>query len=261
MDRTTYVLRDLTFGYGREPVLHGVDLDLKPGELHGIVGPNGSGKSTLLDLLAGYRSPSQGMVELNGQPVTAYSPKELAMLTALVEQTPRAAFPFTVADTVLMGRHPHMERFSPPDEQDRNAVRDALTAMDLTGLADRPLTELSGGERQRTVFARALAQDTPCLLLDEPTSSMDIRHALAVMAVLRRLAESGRTIVAVLHDLNLAAAHCDRVTVLDKGRVHASGAPTQVLTPKNISRVFDVDARVLTCGQAITLVYQSKESS
>lgn len=245
MDSAAFTLRDLGFAYGDTPVLRDLDLTLAPGMVHGVVGPNGSGKSTLLGLLAGLLAPDRGAVLLNGEDVSACPPARLARRCALVSQDQALRFPFTVAETVLMGRHPHIPRFSRPAPHDLERVEQALAAMDLEALRHRAVADLSGGERQRTAVARGLAQDTPALLLDEPTSAMDIRHAMAAMDELTRLARTGRTVVAVLHDLNLAARYCDNLVMLDKGAVHAYGNVSRTLTPENILAVFGVRAAVL----------------
>ncbi|XXJ19111.1 ABC transporter ATP-binding protein [Desulfovibrio caledoniensis] len=255
MDSATFTLQDLGFAYGDAPVLRGLDLGFAPGMVHGIIGPNGSGKSTLLGLLAGLLAPTSGAARLNGEDVSACPPARLAGLCALVSQDQPLRFPFTVAETVLMGRHPHIPRFSRPGPRDIKRVEQALAAMDLTGLRHRAVADLSGGERQRTAVARGLAQDTPALLLDEPTSAMDIRHAMATMEELVRLAEAGRTVVAVLHDLNLAARYCDNLVMLDKGAVHAYGNVSRTLTPENIHAVFGVRAAVLETEYGPHIVY------
>jgi len=246
MDSDTVKTRLLSFGYPGTPVLHAIDLEFQPGMVHAIVGPNGSGKSTLLDLLSGHLSPSNGTVSIADMPVHTIRPRSLARLCALVPQESAMNFPFTVAETVLMGRHPHIPRFARPGTADKDIVSDCIAAMDLGSLTHRALADLSGGERQRTAVARGLAQATPIILLDEPTSSMDIRHALSTMTELVRLARAeNRTIITVLHDLNLAAAFCDRVVMLEKGRVHACGTVSETLTPETIEAVFQVRATVL----------------
>lgn len=246
MDSATIKTEFLGFGYTDTPVLRGIDLRFEPGMVHAIVGPNGSGKSTLLDLLSGHRLPTSGIVSINDIPVDAIRPRSLARLCALVPQELDMDFPFTVAETVLMGRHPHIPRFARPNAADRDIVSECTAAMDLGALEHRTLADLSGGERQRTAVARGLAQATPIILLDEPTSSMDIRHALATMTELVRLARAEhRTVITVLHDLNLAAAFCDRIVMLDSGSVHASGTVAETLTPETIETVFKVRATVL----------------
>ncbi|WP_207264386.1 ABC transporter ATP-binding protein [Desulfovibrio sp. Huiquan2017] len=245
MDNATFSLQDLGFAYGDTPVLHGLALDFAPGLVHGVVGPNGSGKSTLLHLLAGHLAPTEGAVRLNGEDISACPPARLALRCALVSQDQTLRFPFTVAETVLMGRHPHIPRFSRAEARDLEIVEQALSVMDLFDLRRRAVADLSGGERQRTAVARGLAQETPALLMDEPTSAMDIRHAMTTMEELTRLARAGRTVVAVLHDLNLAARYCDTILMLDKGTVHAYGNVSRTLTPDNIFAVFGVRAAVL----------------
>jgi iron complex transport system ATP-binding protein len=256
VDNAGFALSGVSFAYGARPVLHGLDIALAPGRLYGIIGPNGSGKSTLLHLLAGHLAPSQGTVTLNHRSVAAYPPGEFARLCALVAQESAPNFPFTVYEAVLMGRHPHIPRFARPADTDLARVEHALAAMELGELRDRPLAALSGGERQRTAVARGLAQDAPALLLDEPTSAMDIRHAMATMAELARLArEEGRTVVTVLHDLNLAARNCDFLFMLDKGTVHAYGNVSRTLTPENIHAVFGVRAAILNTESGPHLAY------
>lgn len=234
----------LCFAHGERKVIDNLSMHLTAGCLHVIVGPNGSGKSTLLDLMAGYRTPDTGAIQLDGQPISVFSPAERARHLAYMPQNEHAGFAYTVRETVMMGRHPHIPRFSPPSPEDRAKVDDALRAVDMTALADRPATDLSGGERQRTALARTLAQDAPLMLLDEPTASMDPRHALETMHLLRNLCQNGGSVLAVLHDLNLAAAFADGVTVLHRGRVATSGSVETALVPEIISEVFGVEAFV-----------------
>lgn len=262
MNSYTYSTRSISFGYGDTSVVDELSLTFDPGKLHVILGPNGSGKSTLLDLLAGHHLPHSGTINLGNTPLCDLTPAELARITAMVPQEFNFNFPFTVFDAVLMGRHPHIPRFARPSDEDLRIVHRSLETMDITRLADRSLADLSGGEKQRTVVARALAQTTPCLLLDEPTSSMDIRHALATLSELRRLAhDSGCTIITVLHDLNLAAAYGDTITILRDGRLHTHGTARNTLTPSIIHDVFGVSAMVKAAPQSgcPVITYDSKE--
>lgn len=262
MTRLTYSTENLCFAYSSTDILRSLNLTFEPGLFHAIVGPNGSGKSTLLDTLAGHKTPASGEVRINDTSVNSYSQGELARLIASVPQEFSFNFPFTVFDAVLMGRHPHIPRFSRPSDLDLAKVHSAMQYMDIGHLAERTLTELSGGEKQRTVFARALAQDTPGLLLDEPTSSMDIRHALAAMKQLGKLAhEEDRTVITVLHDLNMAAAYCDRIVVLQDGRIHIQGSPADALTPDTIRNVFGVSATVVSHPEddRFVITFESKD--
>jgi len=260
VDSITYHTKGLNFGYNETRVLHDLDLTFEPGTLTAIVGPNGSGKSTLLDLMSGHLAPTGGSVDICGIPVSDHDPANLARLTALVPQEFDFNFPFTVREAVLMGRHPHIPRFSRPSADDMTLVDMAMKMTDTAFLADRILAELSGGEKQRTVFARALAQNTPALLLDEPTSSMDIRHALTAMTELKRLArKEKRTIITVLHDLNLAAGFCDRVVMLKQGRMHAWGDVAETLTAETISDVFEVHADVINTATGLHISYGIEE--
>ncbi len=238
-------LRDVAYRYGAIDALNGVSGELVPGVFHGIIGPNGSGKTTLVDLLLGLRRPSRGEVLFDGVPVHRYGRAALARRMALVPQEFGIDFDFTVREVVMMGRHPYLPRFGAPTAADRRAVDRAMVMLDIAAFADRPITELSGGEKQRVVVARALAQDTPYLLLDEATANLDIRHTLQILSGVRRLVtEAGRTVVAVLHDCNLAAAFCDRLLVLHRGGLAACGPVDAVLTPELFERVFGVRVRL-----------------
>lgn len=232
------------FGYGDRAVIDDVSLTVAAGEAVGILGPNGSGKSTLLRLLSGVLTPSAGRVELRGRPLAAHTRAELARSLAVVPQETVIEFPFSVTEVVLMGRAPHVGGFAFENAHDVAVARAAMTRTGVLDLADRSILELSGGERQRVILARALAQEAPVLLLDEPAAFLDIRHEVEIYDLLHDLQGEGATVVTVLHDLNLAALYCDRVILLDGGRIAAAGAPAEVITYANITRVYGTEVYV-----------------
>lgn len=235
----------LQFAYGAWPVLYGLDFMVEPGRFYGVLGPNGSGKSTLLDLMCAARQPHGGRLRFQGQEVSRIAKGRLAAGLALVPQDLSLHFPFSVREVVLMGRHPHIPRFASPSLQDQEAVDRAMAEMEINHLAEKKVTELSGGEKQRTALARGLAQDAPVMLLDEPTSSLDVNHSLAVLGILeRRVQEQGATVIAVMHDINLAAAFCDHLLLLKDGKDFFAGPAADALTPENLWQVFGVRARV-----------------
>lgn len=231
---------------GETPVLEDVSLGVPEGAFLALVGPNGAGKTTLLRTCNGIVSPTAGQVRVDGHDVTSSSPRDVGRLVATVPQTTRVAFEFDVADVVAMGRTPHRGRFETADADDRTAVESALERTDTARFADRSIDELSGGERQRVVLARALAQETPVLLLDEPTASLDINHQVRTLALARELATAGRTVVAAIHDLDLAARFCDRIALLSDGSILADGPPEAVLTAERLESAFGVRTAVGT---------------
>ena len=233
-------VEDASFSYGRTPALRGVSFRARPGEFVGLVGPNGAGKSTLVRLVAGLAAPSAGRVRLAGLDPHAAPRREVARVCALVPQEPRIAWPFTVREVVMMGRTARQGLLAVASRLDVGAVEGALAACELGALADRRLDALSGGERRRVFFARALAQEPRVLLLDEPTAFLDLAHQVAVMRMARVAAGGGLCVVAVLHDLNLAGAACDRLVVMDGGRVVAEGPPPEVLTAERIEAIWGV---------------------
>ena len=240
-----FQLTDLSFAYRKNLVLDAIDLQLKRGKLYGVIGGNGSGKSTLLELLMGTLSPLSGTITYQSKSLTDYSRQELATKLALVPQHFSMDFEYRVKDVVLMGRHPHIPRFSSPSSHDNNTVEHAMETMDILHLQNRPVIALSGGELQRVVMARALAQDTEVLILDEATSNLDIQHTIAIMQVMRRrVKEKGLTVIAAIHDLNLAAAFCDDCLVLKDGHIYANDAVNTIFTTELLQTVFAVDASV-----------------
>ncbi len=237
----------LRFGFGaaRGEVLRGVDLFVARGEFVALFGPNGAGKSTLLRILAGELPRFTGAVELEGRPIRGYARRELARTVATVPQETLATFGYTVGELTLMGRAPHLGRFALEGEADVAAARRALEALELWELRDRPIGEVSGGERQRAAIARALAQEAPILLLDEPTAFLDVRHQVGVYRLLRDLQRSrGLTVLAVSHDVNLAAQYAARVALLKDGTVRAQGPPDEALKPDTLREVFESEVDV-----------------
>ncbi|MDO7880760.1 heme ABC transporter ATP-binding protein [Antiquaquibacter soli] len=217
-------------------VLDGVTLDVRPGEVLVLVGPNGAGKSTLLGVLSGERRPSAGTVTLEGRELGSIRHSELARLRAVLTQENQVSFPFRVIEVVSMGRAPWARTLEGRD--DIAAVNEAMDAADVAHLANRRYTSLSGGERARVALARVLAQRTPIVFLDEPTAALDLRHQEDVMRRARVLADSGCSVVVVLHDLSLAGAYADRLALLAGGRLESIGTPAEVLTADRVERVY-----------------------
>ena len=233
------------FAYNGNPVLHNINLELCPGRCYGILGPNGSGKTTLLDLLAGLLVPETGAITYKGRPLQSWPKRSLARELALVPQDFMVRFGFSVREVVEMGLHPRLHRFASPSAADQNEIDQALLETGIAALADRPVTRLSGGEKQRVAVARALAQRPEVLLLDEATSNLDIHHSLEILHLIRtRFEQQGMQVVAVMHDLNLAALFCDSLVLLKSGRIVCQGPTEEVLTPANIEIVFGVEAEV-----------------
>ena len=236
---------DLTVGYNLKPVLHSVALSLSAGEFIGLIGPNGCGKSTLLSALTRILKPMGGDALLEGKSLAEWSSIEVARRIAFVPQTESASFDFTVNDLVLMGRHPHLKPYRGETELDYQAVAEALAEADISHLAERPITQLSGGEHRRVLLARALAQQTPILLLDEPTAHLDITHQVELLQLLIRLT-TGRNagVMAALHDLNQAAEFCDRLILMSFGKILATGTPDEVLLPEQLKTAYSADIQI-----------------
>jgi iron complex transport system ATP-binding protein len=215
------------------------------GEFFGILGPNGSGKSTLLNLIDGIRLPCEGEIRLKGIAPGKMQRRDVARLVAVVPQEASWVFPLTVEEVVLMGRTPHIGRLAFESERDLAVARSAMEATDILPFAARLMETLSGGERQRVLIARALAQEPEVILLDEPTSSLDIAHQIRTLDLIRSLSRSaGLTVVSVTHDVNLAALYCDRIALLEEGRLRSLGCPWEVITESHIKEVYRVNVVV-----------------
>lgn len=237
----------ITSGYGDSLILNDLSLELPTGRITVIVGANACGKSTLLRSLSRLITPKAGQVLLDGKSVHKTPPKELARTLGLLPQSPTAPEGITVADLVSRGRHPHQAIFSRWSREDEEAVAEALDLMRIADLAERPVDELSGGQRQRVWIAMALAQKTRFLLLDEPTTFLDISHQVEVLDLLSDLNQSrGTTIVMVLHDLNLAARYADFLVAMVKGKIHIAGDPSEVLSEAMVATVFGQKSRIMT---------------
>ncbi|MBL1076388.1 ABC transporter ATP-binding protein [Nocardia sp. 2] len=234
---------DLTLAYGDTPVVADATVDFPPGRFTVIVGRNGCGKSTLLRGLARLTRPASGAVLLDGADIAHHPARALAQRLGMLPQQPTAPDGITVAELVARGRHPHQRWFRQWSADDETAVRQAMSATDITHLAERTIDELSGGQKQRVWIALAIAQDPEVMLLDEPTTFLDLAHQLDVLDLLRNLLP--RTIVAVLHDLNLAARYADHLIALRDGRVVAQGAPADIVRPELVAEVFDLDCTII----------------
>lgn len=246
----------LRYGHrGTARLFDGVSLDIPAGKTTVLIGPNGCGKSTLLSLLAGILTPSAGEVQLEGQSLTALRPRALARRMGILPQSPDAAEGVEVRDLVSLGRMPHRGALGPWSSEDAAALSDALAATELTEIASRPVDTLSGGQRQRAFIAMVLAQQTDVLLLDEPTSYLDVAHQLAILELLqRRKLEHSATIVMALHDIAQAARYADRLVVMAEGRIVTEGAPAAILQPDLLAQVFGIEARIFRDGPSGHLV-------
>jgi iron complex transport system ATP-binding protein len=234
-----YDLKDVWFRYTQQWILQDFNVQVSDGEILGVIGPNGSGKTSLLKLMAGLLHAQRGMATLHGRDVRTLQPPDMARLVAIVPQNSHILFPFTVGELVLMGRFVHQRGWGWESAEDLRVAGRALATMDLHDAAHRTVQELSGGERQRAVIARALAQEAPILLLDEPTAFLDIKHQLEIYATLRMLNhERGVTVIVVSHDLNLASQYCHKLLLLNDGRPFMVGTPEEVLTEDHLKTVY-----------------------
>ncbi|WP_086826844.1 ABC transporter ATP-binding protein [Allokutzneria sp. NRRL B-24872] len=236
----------LSLGYGENRVVEGLDLDVIDGTITAVIGPNGCGKSTLLRALGRLLSPQEGHVLLDGKRIDKTPTREVAKIVGVLPQTPVAPDGLTVGDLVARGRHPHQAWYRQWSSDDEGAVSEALRMTGMLEFSERTLDQLSGGQRQRAWISMALAQGTDLLLLDEPTTYLDLAHQVDVLDLVQQLHDqAGRTVIMVLHDLNLAARYSDRLIAMRDGKIVAQGDPKDVLTEQLLSDVFDLDARVV----------------
>ncbi len=236
---------DITFAYGTTPVLCGITLEVRKSSVTGILGPNGAGKSTLINIMSGMLTPLGGSVFLKDVPLDSFSSAQRARAVAVVTQESHIPFPFTALEIVLMGRAPYLPRFGFESRSDIDIALDAMKATDCDHLSHRDIRSLSGGERRRVIVARALAQKPLVLLLDEPMSFLDIRHSSDLARRLKDLAvNQGIAVCAVMHDITLAAAFCDRIVLLKDGQIAAQGSPREVITTKSLGQAFGIEIDV-----------------
>ncbi|MCD6536697.1 MAG: heme ABC transporter ATP-binding protein [Thaumarchaeota archaeon] len=237
--------RDIHFYYGAKKILDGISFTAEKGELIGIVGPNGSGKTTLLKVLDGILKPKFGSIYLDGRKIQEMGIDEIARNIAVVPQDSSTDTEFTVFEMVMMGRIPHLGKFSIETIEDEVEVEKWMKLTETLHLADRKMSEISGGERQRVIIARALAQEPRVLLLDEPTANLDVCYQLQIMDLLKKLTREFKLIViCAIHDLNLASRYCDRLILLRDGRIVAMGKPIEVITTENLRKVFEVEVKI-----------------
>ena len=230
---------------GGESILRDVDVTVRRGEVVGLVGPNGAGKSTLLRVVTGMLRPASGDVAIEGDALGTLARRELAKRVAVVQQLPEAPATMRVGDLVVLGRHPHLGLLARESRHDFDVAAEAMRRAGCDQFADRELGSLSGGERRRAFIARALAQEAPLLLLDEPTSNLDANAQVEILELVAELAAGGAGVLLIVHDLTLAAAYCDRVVLLDRGEVVAEGAPSEVVTSEHVQRVYGGGVTVL----------------
>jgi iron complex transport system ATP-binding protein len=236
-------VNDIHFSIDDKKILEGISVRFEPGKIHGIIGPNGSGKSTLLKNICRIWEPQSGSILLDGRNCREIPRKELSKLVTLVPQNTTIGFPLSVFDVVAMGRDPHLGRFEGVRQKDREIIERALQQTNISALKDRSINELSGGEGQLAIIARAIATEASLVLLDEPTSELDVKHTLEIVKLLYEFREQGKTMLVTIHDLNLARKLCDTISILCRGRLHYSGTPEAAFSEENIRQVFQVNVR------------------
>ena len=235
---------NLTVGYGKGPIVKGVDVDIPPGKITALLGPNGCGKSTLLKTLSRILKAQSGQVLWQGEPIEQVASRTLAQHLALLPQSQEPPEGVTVREAVAYGRSPYTGFWGQLSAQDKQIVDEAMQATGVASFADKAVSDLSGGQRQRVWLALTLAQDTDFILLDEPTTYLDINHQVELMKLMRSLNQQGKTIVTVLHDINQACRYCDHLIVMQDGHIVSEGSPAQVMTPDLLARVFELDAEI-----------------
>ena len=235
----------LTARYGQTVVLHGLNFHAAEGELIGLLGPNGSGKTTLLHCLSRVVPFNAGKVVVSGRDLAAYSARELARVEASVPQRLEISFPFKCIEVVLMGRYPYQREFGTNSEDDLSKAMEAMRLTDTLDLAQRRINEVSGGEAQRVIIARALAQETAIMLLDEATANLDVSHKIQMFDLFSEMNQRGRTFICAMHDLNLAALYCQRLIFLKDGQISIDGPTLETFTGENLSKVYQTEVKII----------------
>ncbi len=236
-------IQKLNFEINKNKILHDINLSIKAGEFVGLIGPNGAGKTTLLKCINGINN-GDGLIKIKDKPIQEVSDKKLATDVALMHQNTTISFPFPAIEIVMMGRYPYLKRLQRESKEDYNIARRNMDYTDTSKLENSSITEMSGGERQRVLFAKTLTQETDIILLDEPTASLDITYQEQIFKYSKELSRHGNTIVAAIHDLKVAARYCNRLVLMKDGIIVADGSPEEVLTSKNLSQVYGVNALV-----------------
>ncbi|EEH63393.1 ABC transporter, ATP-binding protein [Gleimia coleocanis DSM 15436] len=254
LGETAVVAENISFSYGSKEILKGISLEVKFGQIVGLLGPNGTGKSTLVGVMAGDLEPGTGTVTYQGKQLSDYSRKELAQTRSVMPQNTEFPFSYQVYDIVAMGR----QCWEANPALDNEIIASSMAATDVAGYEERDVTRLSGGEKARVTFARVLTQQAGVVFLDEPTAALDIAHQERTMEVCRKLADAGHAVIAVMHDLQLAGSYCDRIALLDKGGISAYGTPPEVLTSERLSRVYEWPIEVATVPDGRLVILPKK---
>ncbi len=245
MNEVIIEVENISFSYSRKEVIDSLSLKIEKGVFYSLLGPNGSGKTTLLDLLIGIKEPDKGRIFLYKKNLKEYERSEIAQKISLVPQFFKADLPYTVEEVLFMGRYPYMGRFPIPSLEDKEIVTKVMDLLGLKSFKDRYITNLSGGEKQLVVFARAIAQDTPIIFLDEATSHLDIKHSLKILNLIReKVSKEGKTVISVFHDLNLANMYVDRMIFLKNGKLIKTGSLKDVLKKEILEEVFEVKCEI-----------------
>jgi iron complex transport system ATP-binding protein len=257
-------IQDLTAGYGNGDIINNISFSLNKGEFLSVLGRNGSGKSTMIKAIQGLLRDISGKILVDGKEMSTYKPRELAQKMAYVPQLFEVSFEFTVEEIILMGRYVHQGKFTSLTAADKSIIEEIMSLTETTRLKDKKIAHLSGGERQRVFIARALAQNTPLLFLDEPSAHLDINYQMEIYQILKRLQEEkDKTILTAEHNINLAVPYSQRLLFLKNGRIHSLGSPIELITKQNIREVFNTDVDVrknLRSGlPEISLTFQKPE--